>query len=266
MRLARILLLISTPLAAQQPFFTDDAATTAKGQVHFEFFNEHDWLKADMFPSLRQNTANMKVNFGVTESVELNIDNPYLAIFRSRGTEPRGLNGVGDTNLGVKWNFHKERSDSRSPAFSATMYIEFPTGDTSRQLGSGLIDYTFNGIAQKSVSDRTKVTANLGIVFSGNDSTGLIGIQTRGRVFMGGVSVVRKFSERLTLGVECYGATSDNFELGRSQLQILGGGSYDLGKGVGITFALLGGKYVASPRVGGQIGFTIDFPSFSAAK
>src|SRR3954451_23249548 len=111
MRLARWLFLIASPLAAQQPFFTDDAATTGKGVLHVEFFNEHDWLKSTMYPSLRQNTANTKANFGLTNTVELDLDSPYLAIYRSRIVEPRLLNGIGDTNLGVKWNFHKEQAD-----------------------------------------------------------------------------------------------------------------------------------------------------------
>ncbi len=266
MRLAHLILLIAVPLAAQPPFYTDDASTTSKRQLHFEFFNEFDALQHDLYPNIQQNTANMKLNYGVTDTIELDLDNPYLAIFRSRFTEPRNLNGVGDTNLGVKWNFHKESPDSRSPAFSATMYVEFPTGDTSRQLGSGLVDYWLNGIVQKSISDQTKVTANLGILFAGNDSTGLIGIQTRGRVYTGGISVVRRFTERLSLGVESTGAISRNFDLGKSQLQFLGGGSYEVRKGVGLTFALLGGRYVASPIVGAQLGFTVDFPAFRAAK
>ena len=56
-RLMHWLVLMSLPLAAAQPFFTDDAATTAQGVLHLEFFNEHDWLKSTQFPSLRQNTA-----------------------------------------------------------------------------------------------------------------------------------------------------------------------------------------------------------------
>jgi hypothetical protein len=269
-RLAAVAILLIAPLAlplsAQLPFYTDDASTTGKGQFHFEFFNEFDRLQDDLYPSIRQNTSNMKLNYGLTDSIELDLDNPYLAIIRSKVVEPTRLNGIGDTNLGVKWNFRKERKESKLPALSATMYFEFPTGDERQQLGSGLVDYWLNGIAQKSISDRTKVTANLGILFAGNTSTGLIGIQTRGRVYTGGLSAVRKFTERLSLGVEVSGAISRNFDLGKSQLQFLGGGNYELRKGFGLAFGVLGGKYVASPIVGGQLGFSIDFPSFYASK
>jgi len=75
------------------------------------------------------------------------VDVPYLAIFRA--AETRNTIGGGDTNLGIKWEFHKESRGSRLPALGASLYIEFPTGDSSQQLGSGLIDYWLNLIAQK---------------------------------------------------------------------------------------------------------------------
>ena len=39
-------------------------------------------------------------------NLELDVDTPYLAIFRALGTPTSS--GGGDTNVGVKWNFHKE--------------------------------------------------------------------------------------------------------------------------------------------------------------
>ncbi len=266
MRPASAVLLIAWPLAAQSPFYTDDTSTSPKGQFHFELFNEFDALQRDLYPSLRQNTTNMKLNFGVTDSVELDFDSPYISIFRSKLALPSKLNGVGDADLGVKWNFHKESPASRMPALGASMYFEFPTGDSNKQLGSGLVDYALNMMAQKSISSRTKITANLGIIFAGNNSTGLLGLQTRGRVYTGGTSVVKQFNERLSLGVECYGAISRNFDLGRSQLQFLGGGSYELRKGYLLTFAALGGRYVGSPLAGAQLGFSIDFPLIHLSK
>jgi hypothetical protein len=261
MRLAHIVLLAAWPLAAQQPFYTDDAATTSKGRFHIEFFNEFDALQREQYPSLRQNTANVKLNFGITDRIELDVDAPYISIIRSRLNTPRRINGVGDADFGVKWNFLKESSTSLRPAFSATLYLEFPTGDTQKQIGSGLVDYALNGIAQRSLSPRTKLTGNVGVIFAGNNSTGLIGVQTRGSVFTGGGSVVHTLTERLSLGVEFNGAVSHNFDLGKSQLTFLGGGSYDLRQGLGVHFAVLGGRYVASPVVGAQLGFSVDFPA-----
>jgi hypothetical protein len=179
---------IAEPLAAQLPFYTDDPAVTERGKLHFEFFNEFDALQLQ-YPNLRQNTANYKVNYGLPHNLELDLDTPYLSIFRAVAVP--GSSGGGDTNLGIKWEFHKETRDSRAPALGASLYVEFPTGNATRQLGSGLIDYWLNLIAQKSISGKTRVNMNLGYLFAGNTSTGVVGIQnTRGHVFTGGVSIL----------------------------------------------------------------------------
>ena len=250
---------MGAPLSAQLPFYTDDPAVTERGKWHFEFFNEFDALQHPQYPNLRQNTANYKLNYGLPYNLELDVDAPYLAIFRALGT-PTSTGG-GDTNVGMKWNFHKESQASRLPDLGASLYVEFPTGDSRQQLGSGLTDYWLNFIAQKSVSSKTRITGNIGYLFTGNTSTGVLGITTaRGHVYTGGLSVLHDFTSRLTLGGELYGGVTSNGDLGRSQLQALVGGQYTLRSGVTFDFGLLGGKYIASPRIGVQIGFSVDFP------
>ncbi len=247
------------PLHAQLPFYTDDPSVTGKGKWHFEFFNEFDALQHPQYPNLRQNTANYKLNYGLPYDLELDADAPYLSIFRAAGAGTSS--GVGDTNMGVKWNFHKAERDSSVPALAVSLYIELPTGDTRRQLGSGLTDYWLNFIAQQPLSDKTRINANLGFLFAGNTSTGVLGIQTtRGHVYSGGLSLLHDFTPRLTLGGEVYGGVADNSGLGRSQLQGLIGGQYALRNGMTFDFGLLGGKYIASPRIGAQIGFSVDLP------
>jgi hypothetical protein len=65
----------------------------------------------------------------------------------------------------------------------------------------------------------------------------------------------------LTLGAEVAGGVDDNNGLGKDQLQGLAGGQYELHKGFSVTFAALGGSHVGSPRIGGQVGFEVDFPA-----
>ena len=169
--------------------------------------------------------------------------------------------GNGDTNVGVKWEFHKESPGHVLPALGVSFYVEFPTGDASQQLGSGLIDYWLNFIAQKSLTNKTRINANAGYLFAGNTSTGVLGITTvRGHVFAGGVSLLHDFTPRLSLGGEIFGGFASNGSLGRSQLQGLVGGTYALRNGLAVSLGLLGGEYIASPRIGGQIGFAVDFP------
>jgi outer membrane putative beta-barrel porin/alpha-amylase len=261
---ARILLLlcalcVTKPLQAQLPFYTDDPSVTERGKWHFEFFNELDALQHPQYPSLQQNTTNFKLNYGLPNNLELDVEAPYLAILRALGTQ--SSTGIGDAGVGVKWNFHKASQDSHLPALGASLYIEFPTGDTRQELGSGLTDYWVNFITQKSLSDKTRINGNIGFLVAGNTSTGVLGIQTmRGQVYTGGVSVQHEVSFRLTLGGEIYGGIADNRNLGRSQLQTVIGGRYAIRSGMTLHFGLLIGKYIASPRIGGQIGFSMDFP------
>jgi len=246
---------------AQQPFYTDDPGITDRGKFHFELANEFDVLQSSLYPNLRQNTLNYRLNYGLPWHLEIDVDSPYLGIFRTNASQSRRSLGPGDTNLGLKWSIREEKDGSRAPALATSFYIEFPTGDNHNQLGSGLVDYWLNGIAQKQIGHATRVTANAGILFAGNTSTGLIGIQTtRGRVFTGGLSVIRKMSPRLELGAELYGGLTGNLDLVKSQLQALVGGKYELRKGLSLDFGILGGKYIASPRAGAQLGFSVDFP------
>src|SRR5215472_7562131 len=245
-------------LPAQLPFYTDDPAVTDPGKFHFEFFNEYDVLQFQ-YPNIRQNTVNYKLNYGLPRNLELDIDVPYLAILRAAAV-PDAVGG-GDTNLGIKWEIHKQARGSHLPALGASLYIEFPTGDSSRQLGSGLTDYWLNTIAQESLSDNSRINFNLGYLFAGNSSTGVLGVQSsRGHVYTGGLSVLHDFTARLTLGTEVYGGYDPTGSFGRSQLQFMLGTQYQLRNGMTVNLGVIGGKYVGSPRIGGQIGFSVDFP------
>jgi hypothetical protein len=260
---AVLLVVACRPAIAQQPFYTDDPGTTASWQLHIELFNEFDLLQPELRPSLRQNTFNYKINFGLPHNLELNFDNTVLGIFRSLETVPRRSFGRGDTNLGVKWNFYEAKDTSWLPTLGVSFYSEFPTGDPKQQLGSGLIDYWLNGIGQKKITEKIRMNANLGIVFAGNTSTGLVGIQTtRGRVYAGGVSIIREMTPKLEMGVETFGGVTQNFDLGRSQLQFLLGGKYELRSGMTFDFGVLGGTYVGSPRAGLQFGISWDVVRF----
>ncbi|HUJ40384.1 MAG TPA: hypothetical protein VLW54_07545 [Candidatus Acidoferrales bacterium] len=247
------------PAFAQLPFYTDDPAVTPPRVLHFEFFNEFDGLHSSDFPDQRQNTANFKFQYGLPHGLELDLDFPYLSIYRAPGNPSAG--GFGDTELGVKWNFHQPSVDSRVPGLAAALYVEFPTGSTRQQLGSGLTDYWMYLSAQEPLSAKSRVNLNFGYLFAGNTSTGVVGIRTaRGHVFTGGLSFLHDFTSRWTLGTEVYWGVADRDVLGRTQLQFMGGGQYAIRSGWAFTFGLLGGKFEASPRIGAQIGFALDFP------
>ena len=250
----------ATTAFSQQPFATDDADVTPRHHIHFEFSNEVDWLQRSSFPGRKQNTLDFEVDYGVFHGVEVGVEVPVLAIFNEQGTQfQRVTSGPGDMNLSLKYNFREERTESRWPAMTVAMNFELPTGDVGRQLGSGLADFYVNGVLQKSLPKKTKLRANGGILFSGNDTTGVIGIKSRGTVFTGGVSLVRKFTPKLDLGVELVGAHTKNFNLGKGQLQSMVGGNYSLRDNMTFDFGIVFGKFVASPRAGVQLGISIEF-------
>jgi hypothetical protein len=252
-------MLQSGPAAAQAPFYTDDTGVTEPGTLHVEAFDEIDALQSTQYPDFRQNTANLKVNVGLPNGFELDVDTPYLTIDRTGAM--RSSRGVGDTNLGVKWNLREPSATSRVPAFAVSFYTEFPTGDSRQELGSGVTDYWLNLIAQIPVSDRTRFNVNLGVLFAGNTSTGVVGIETtRGHVYTGGLSWQHDFSPRLTIGGEVYGGMADNNGLDRTQLQAMLGAQYAVRDGMTLFMGLVAGTFSASPRLGGQIGIAFDVP------
>src|SRR5262249_5452308 len=98
-----------------------------------------------------------------------------------------------------------------------------------------------------------------GYLFTGNTSTGVVGIRTaRGHVATVGGSLVEKLNEAVRLGVDVTAALTGNAALNRSQLQLMIGGNYALHDGLTRDLGVIVGRYAASPRVGVQIGFSWD--------
>ncbi len=242
------------------PFYTDDPSITPVKTMHIEVFDEYDGLQSSQFPDKRQNTANFKFNFSPFSRLELDLDFPYLNIQRAAGVGNSA--GIGDTNLGAKWSFPAPKSDPLNASYSLSFYVEFPTGDSANGLGSGLTDYWLNFAMQKPLSEATRINWNLGLLFAGNTSTGAVGIQTRrGQVYTGGISLLHDLTSRLTVGAELYGGVSDGAGQDKTQLQAMLGGEFAIRDGLSLSFGVLGGKYGATPSLGGQIGVAVDIPT-----
>ncbi len=245
-------------VAAQQPFITDDTDVTEKGKFHLEIINELDKLQPSSLPLRYQNATRATIAYGLAENVELSVASVFLTV--ASRESPRVVAGIGDTTIAVKYNFRKEKENSRLPAMTLSAYVQTPTGDSNRGLGSGVVDYGIIGIAQKTISEKNVVRANAGILFSGNTLNGALGIAVvRGKVYTGAVSYVRTINEKLQLGVELTGAVTASFELSKGQLQSQFGGNYQIGKNTTLDFGVIAGRFAASPRVGFQFGFSHDF-------
>jgi hypothetical protein len=253
-------LLVITPslVHAQQPFVTDNTETTPKHHFHFEFSDQFDVLQTSSFPNLKQNTADFELDYGVLDDLEVGIEVPLLTLLNAHNTFPLRTNGIGDTNISLKYNFLKEHEHSRRPALALTFNVELPTGNVNRQLGSGLTDFYVNGVLQKSLTRQTTLRLNGGVFFTGTETTGVIGIKTRGTIFTGGGSLVKQFTPKLDLGFEVTGAVTKTFALGTGQLQTQVGGNYLIRRNMTFDFGVVAGKF-AGPRVGVQLGLSVDF-------
>ena len=245
---------------AQLPFYTDDADTTDKGKFHLEIYNEHDILQRAAYPTKRQNTLVFTLNYGLTKKMELGVNVPVITLSNAPVAASRSINGQGDTQVGLKYKLIEEKEGSRAPALSVVFYVEAPTGSVEKELGSGLYDYYLYGVIQKSLNKRTKARINGGLLFSGNATTGLIGVEAnRGHVYTGNGSLIRDFTDRLALGIEVFGAVSSGGKLERGELISQVGGTYLLTKKMTLSFGLLGGRFSSSPRAGAHLGLAYDF-------
>ena len=257
------LLLAAAPRAAaaqdrQQPFFTEVADVTEQGQYYFEAVSEFDVLRTDARPAVRQNSAYFTVSYGVFRNAEVSVFFPVLTVFNERTASPRSATGLGDVGYMFKYNFLREGEGSRRPALAVSFLAEAPTGDDERGAGYGLANYTVNGILQKTVARETVARLNAGVGFAGTTTDEGPTFRTRGVVFTGGGSIVRRFTPRLSLGAELRGARSRNKELGRGLLLGQVGGNFAFGRRVTFDFGVLGGRFPAAPRLGAQLGLSVD--------
>jgi hypothetical protein len=254
---AVLCLVISGPAAAQQPFFVDDADVTPRADWHVEISNQIDRLKAAAYPARWQNTLEWEVDVGVADRVEIALVAPVISILSDRRTNVSSVSGIGDTQVGVKTRFTKA-ADARH-VFAGSLSLELPSGNRARELGSGLVDYGVNAISQHLLRDDLVLRANLGLVLAGNTQTGLIGIRERGTVLTSGASLVRAISPFLQLGGEMTMAWSQKASVRDSTIGWQLGGSVVLRPGMTLDLGLVGGSSSASPRLGLQVGTSIDF-------
>ena len=109
------------------PMITDDTKTVPKG--HFEIntaFTIERGADGRLF-----GTPLLDINYGFAEHFQLKVEIPWLVLHRNG---QRGVNGLGNTNIGVRWRFRDETKKQRV-ALSMYPQIEFNTGGASRRRG-----------------------------------------------------------------------------------------------------------------------------------
>ena len=99
------------------PMITDDTETVPKG--HWEIntaFTIERGADGRLF-----GTPLLDINYGLGEHLQLKVEVPWLVLHRNG---QRGVNGLGNTNIGVRWRFRDEKKKQRV-AMSIYPQIQF---------------------------------------------------------------------------------------------------------------------------------------------
>jgi hypothetical protein len=247
-------------MTAQQPFLVDDAGITERHHLQLSLLNEYDTLQTALFPNQHQNTARAMITFGLSDRIEVGADGPLILIARDPSAVLGNAFGFGDLNFQFKCKLIDEAPNLRRPALSIGIYTEIPTGNEEKELGSGKTDVWLNTILEKSLTEKTVLHANAGIVFFGNTLTGTVGIRNpSGQVYSLGFSMTHQLSRRLLMGGELVVAIAPRLPFNQGQLQAQVGGKFQVTKAWSLDFAITGGRYEAAPRFGGAFGFSVSF-------
>lgn len=249
--------LVALPARAQQPFVVDDASVTPGRVWHLEVSNEADALKPAARPAHWQNALEWELALGLPGQLEVGVVVPVISLSSDIGGGDRATaNGIGDSTLAAKYRFTR-RPDART-SWAGSVSLELPTGSRARQLGSGLVDYGAQVVAEHRLTTGATLRINGGAVLAGNTQVGVLGIAARGTVLTSGVSLVAAVSRRVQAGAELTGAWSQKAVLAGSTVGWQIGGNVLLREGVTLDLGVLGGWFDSSPRFGLQVGTSID--------
>jgi hypothetical protein len=241
--------------AAQAPFVTDDAGVSDHRHWHVEFYQQYARLTPLDTPAVRQHTFVISAMYGIAHGVEVGFDFPLLVI--ENGGLPNAA-GPGDLNLVAKFALRDEPPTGWTPAVSASLQVELPTGDPSQQLGSGVPDVVGTLIVERAASDRIVLRANIGAILTGNSLTGVVGIRTRGVIGFAAGAVGVQVHPRVQLLGElsvAQGRYDDNRD---RELRAQVGGWFSVTQQALVGISYQAGWY-ATPRHQVQVGVAIDY-------
>jgi hypothetical protein len=188
----------SGSVAAGPPFRTDDPEPVA--YQHWEFYTFFSGTH------VTGNTSGVgpafEFNYGLIPDGQLHIVAPLA--FNSSGGSPTQF-GYGDTELGFKYRFIQEDEKGWRPQVGIFPFLEVPTGNENRGLGSGHVRAYFPIWVQKGFGDWT--TYGGGGYWINQDRN----FGDRNYWFFGWL-LQRKITEHLALGAEIFHQTADNIQ------------------------------------------------------
>jgi hypothetical protein len=237
LRLATTLLIIpflTESGLAGPPFKTDDPQPVDFRHWEFYVASEQTFARHETDATL----PHIEVNFGAFQNVQIHVVAP-MGFVR---TEDGKAYGYSDTELGVKYRFLDESDDV--PQVGIFPLVELPTGDASRQLGSGSLQTYLPLWIQKSWGNFTTYG---GAGYWLNPGTG------NKNWFFAGWEAQYDFSATVTIGGELFYETA-NTQDGRSGTGFDIGGIINLSENNHILISL-GRTFQGESVVSGYLGF-----------
>lgn len=127
-----LLICCSGGIAAQggPPMITDDTETVPRG--HFEIntaFTIERGADGRLF-----GTPLLDINYGLSEHFQLKVEIPWLVL---HGNGQRSVNGLGNTNIGVRWRF---RDETKKKRVALSMYPQISVNNGNSSVRRGLVD------------------------------------------------------------------------------------------------------------------------------
>ncbi len=127
-----ILLILPNRTHAQggPPMITDDTGTVPKG--HWEINSAFTIERGSDGRSF--GTPLLDINYGLSKNTQLKVEIPWLVIHRNG---QKGINGLGNTNIGVRWRFRDETKDHR---IALSIYPQFEFNNPTSSVRRGIVD------------------------------------------------------------------------------------------------------------------------------
>ena len=177
---------------AVPPLVTGDVPTAEKN--HWEIYVGTQYQKND---STEWEAPFTEIVYGITDRQELTFEIPYLVEENSHG--------FGDSVVGTKFVFVRETNNV--PGIAGSFELKLPTGDESKGLGTGELDYDIRLRAQKTFGWFTGI-ANVGYTFVGEPEINGVR-QNRNNVWLVAFAQEYEINSKTSLLSEIYWETSD---------------------------------------------------------
>jgi len=158
-------LLVCGGAQAGRPLEVDDADPADAGQVEVEA-----GVAYARDPDLRRWEYPFGLAYGLAHGMEAGIGfggqwEKRMAVTEESASGRRHESGVGDLEVGAKWQFWEACPLGARHALAAG--IKFPTADDDKELGSGETDYDLTWIVSRAIGERAGAHINIGHAWVG---------------------------------------------------------------------------------------------------